>query len=901
MHARRWPTVALTTGLLMAVACVAAAYFVAWGRLESVRRARRDDDHAAAESRLAACWRLPGLAAAIDLEEQLLGVQQGDLGAEKKWQARAATGSSYEGGLIREALGKGALASLRRTLALDYAESAVKRQPANGQVIGTRGRARFQTQQEEEAIVDLKRAVELEPESFELRRSLAEAVHDTGHVHEAIGHYQQLLSRRPDDERVVLSLARCLEEEARLEEARDLIDGWLEARPDSPAGLVGRARIARRMGDAEAAERAVRRAIELRPDHAEATALLRRLLEARTIRDEQLEQRSEENGRRQTELTLRLLESQSDPKLLAEVGHWKLKTGLDREATGWFYAALQHDPASKSAHAGLAACLLRDGQPRRAAAHARRAGGEAVSEANSSATASGPAAGRREWRASGAVGGGEASFAEVERLCAACHAFPPPESMPRSAWRKEVKQGYDFLRESALSGEYPAFERVVRYYESRAPERLPPADPPPPAGNPPVVFERRGVVPISRSPSPPAITNVSLMGLAAGADPLLLMCDSRLNAVMRLDPREAVPSAMAIARVPAPCHVSACDLDGDGQGDLVVASLGSFFPTDDGVGKVFWLRGQADGRFEPHEILAGVGRVCDVRAADFNGDGRLDLVVAAFGWRNTGEILYLENHTTDPSVPQFVRQVVDDRHGAVHVEVADLDADGTPDFVALVSQEHEEVVAFLSRGDGSFRRETIFAADHPGYSCSGIELVDLDGDGDLDVLLTNGDVLDRPFLLKPYHGVQWLENEGGYPFTHHHLAPLYGASRAVAADFDGDGDLDVVAVSFLPGPHFPERRSEKLPSVILLEQRSKGEFVTHVLEREACDHFSCVAGDWDGDGRVDFAVGNYAWNQSQSIADPAVLFRNAGPPVPAKQLAAAAHVDAEVEKVPISE
>src|SRR4051812_33436721 len=47
--------------------------------LSSARDARRNDDCAAAEKHLAACWRLPGLGNSIDLEEALLGVQQGDL------------------------------------------------------------------------------------------------------------------------------------------------------------------------------------------------------------------------------------------------------------------------------------------------------------------------------------------------------------------------------------------------------------------------------------------------------------------------------------------------------------------------------------------------------------------------------------------------------------------------------------------------------------------------------------------------------------------------------------------------------------------------------------------------------------------------------------------------------
>jgi hypothetical protein len=184
------------------------------------------------------------------------------------------------------------------------------------------------------------------------------------------------------------------------------------------------------------------------------------------------------------------------------------------------------------------------------------------------------------------------------------------------------------------------------------------------------------------------------------------------------------------------------------------------------------------------------------------------------------------------------------------------------------------VVAFLNEGNGQFRKEQIFSAPHPAYGCSGIELVDMDGDKDLDLLLTNGDVLDRPYILKPYHGVQWLENSGSYPFEHHSIAAMFAASKAVAADLDGDDDMDVVAVSFLPAQEFPLREQQRIPSAMLFEQTVPGSFVKHVLEVGSCDHFTCAVADWNVDGKVDFALGNFSWKRSQPIADAMLLLKN---------------------------
>jgi hypothetical protein len=313
------------------------------------------------------------------------------------------------------------------------------------------------------------------------------------------------------------------------------------------------------------------------------------------------------------------------------------------------------------------------------------------------------------------------------------------------------------------------------------------------------------------------------------------------------------------------------DLDGDGIKDILVACLGEFLPTDRRCGKVVWLRGDKSGRFTPITLLEGVGRVADVRAADFNGDGKLDLVVAVFGWRRVGSIVVLENRTTDWDNPLFVAHEIDPRHGAIHVPVADLNRDGKPDFVALLSQEHETIVAYLNEGNFRFRQEVIYTAPHPAYGSSGIELVDLDGDGDLDVLYTNGDSMDSN-LIRSDHGVHWLENRGRFPFVHHRLTTMYGAHRAVAADFDGDGDLDVLAVSFLPEKMFPYQQD--LDSIVLLEQVAPGKFVRHSLQQGACDHATCAVGDLFGTGRIDFATGNFTF--SNRATDSLTIWRNLG-------------------------
>jgi len=452
--------------------------------------------------------------------------------------------------------------------------------------------------------------------------------------------------------------------------------------------------------------------------------------------------------------------------------------------------------------------------------------------------------------------------AMVQRTCAICHALPPPEILPKSAWKGVVRdmtglmvEGTGMPASSAASALDFDFEQIADYYERRAPSELPSPVPWPAPGADPARFVRHRLD-FAGAKGPAAVANVRLLSLAAGAPPQVVAVDMRAGLVLLGEAKPGSSGLREIGHLASPCHVSAVDLDRDGRTDLLVADLGNPVPGDTKQGTVTWMRSRPDGTYQSIPLATGLPRVADVEAGDFDGDGDLDLIVAAFGWRKVGAILLLENQTKDWARPVFETHLVDTRTGAIHVPVTDLDGDGRLDFVALISQQHETVSAFLGDGKGSFREETIDRAPHPAWGSSGLQLVDLDGDKDLDVLVTNGDMLDD-FQLKPYHGIRWLENRGRFPFVPHDIAPFFGALRAQAADLDGDGDMDIVACSLVqlartaggPAP------SRDLPSLVWLEQTAPGRFERHTLETGG-RHLSLDLGDVDGDGDVDIVVAN---------------------------------------------
>jgi hypothetical protein len=368
----------------------------------------------------------------------------------------------------------------------------------------------------------------------------------------------------------------------------------------------------------------------------------------------------------------------------------------------------------------------------------------------------------------------------------------------------------------------------------------------------------------------PQIANVQAVDLDEDGLLDVLVCDAVRNRVSWI--RQTMGGTFVerpIADVPAPGHVEAIDVDRDGDLDLVVAVLGGLFPNNARIGAVAVLENDGNERFTAHVVAEGLPRVADARAGDLDADGDLDIAVAAFGY-DQGETLWLRNDGNWRFVPHVLQQLP----GAINAIISDVSGDGRPDILALVSQEWEEVWAFVNDGKGGFTARLLWGSTNPDFGSSWMSVVDLDKDGDPDILHTNGDAFDyAPANSRPWHGVQWLENKGSLAFEVHRIGDLSGASSPQAADVDNDGDLDVIVVSA-----YNEWSDPTAQSLVWLENNGQQQFTMHDVASAPSHLVTLALGDFDANGTVDLVTGGMHISPPYDRISRVMLWTNRGTP-----------------------
>ena len=271
-----------------------------------------------------------------------------------------------------------------------------------------------------------------------------------------------------------------------------------------------------------------------------------------------------------------------------------------------------------------------------------------------------------------------------------------------------------------------------------------------------------------------------------------------------------------------PTSLAAADFNEDGKLDLVVGDQGNVI-SGGGTG-VSLLLARGSESFQAGQSIWTGGTPQAVIAADFNGDGHLDIAIAAYGL-----VILLGNGDGTFRAPVTVAGV----SGAVCEAIGDFNHDGFIDIVVCDVGANSVQVLF-GKGDGTFQAPQTYAA---GNSPNSVAVADLNRDGLPDLAVSN---FSNPGSLSILYG----EPKGLFRAPVTHPMPAYTYYAAVA-DVNLDGIPDIVVIS----------ETTNTPVIVVLLGSADNKFSLGSEIRPGSSALQFLIRDLNGDGIPDIALG----------------------------------------------
>ena len=289
-----------------------------------------------------------------------------------------------------------------------------------------------------------------------------------------------------------------------------------------------------------------------------------------------------------------------------------------------------------------------------------------------------------------------------------------------------------------------------------------------------------------------------------------------------------------------PTNIYASDVDGDGDIDVLSASA-----SDD---KIAWYQNDGNGNFGSQRIITTAAKYAmSVYVADVDGDGDMDVLSASY---EDNKIAWYENRAMPDigAVEQEYTPAVSEPHrytllpGTIIVDAdfadvalpgtisgthfLDLDRDGVRDENEVGIPNAE--ISITPLGFDVTQQVITDSAD----GAQSIFAVDVDGDGDIDVLSADSDS----------HEIAWYQNDGNGDFGSQQVITTQAdnAQSVYATDVDGDGDMDVLSAS------------SEGDKIAWYQNDGSGKFGSQqVITTQADNAQSVYATDIDSDGDMD--------------------------------------------------
>jgi len=269
-------------------------------------------------------------------------------------------------------------------------------------------------------------------------------------------------------------------------------------------------------------------------------------------------------------------------------------------------------------------------------------------------------------------------------------------------------------------------------------------------------------------------------------------------------------------------------------GDVITVMLSEDIETAGGhpwTGGYSWsfnVEGCSYADFSPGNVFDVGLRPIDVCLADIDNDGDLDAATVDI----FDDKISVNRNDGNGGFTTYNTYNLDTDSWPTGIIAVDVNGDGDIDLVTSNLFDHS-ITVFHNNGFGGFTYHTSYAA---GNTCSGLAAADFDADGDMDIVVNDRDQDKIAIMLNPGNGA--FTNYTQYSMT---TSPV----AVFAGDLDGDGDIDIATAN---------KDSDNLG---ILFNDGTGAFGSQ-HSYAAGDYPTDVnGGDIDGDGDIDLLVSSY--------------------------------------------